>query len=104
MTRVYISPIRTRDERCVYLPFSHSLVAFGSIAFAHTARAACAPLVRKRLQHLARAKMGYGCLTGFYDQSTGCRFWKYLKTAKQAKAVKRCLSVCPLRIKFEWTT
>jgi hypothetical protein len=32
-------------------------------------------------------------LTGFYDQSTGCRFWKYLKTAKQAKAVKRCLSV-----------
>ena len=38
MTGVYISPIRTRDERCVYLPFSHTLVAFGSIVFAHTAR------------------------------------------------------------------
>ena len=34
----YISPIRTRDERSVYLPFSHRLVAFGSIAFAQAAR------------------------------------------------------------------
>jgi hypothetical protein len=34
----YISPIRTRDERCVYLPFSLGLVAFGSIAARPLAR------------------------------------------------------------------
>ena len=99
MTGVYISPIRTRDERCVYLPFPMASLR-SVLSHSPIRRAACAPLVRKRLQHLARAKMGYRCLTGFYDQSTGCRFWKYLKTAKQAKAVKRCLSVCPLRMKL----
>jgi hypothetical protein len=103
MTGVYISPIRTPDERCVYLPFSHGLVASGSIA-SRMRRAACAALVRKRLKHLFSCQDRNRCLTGPYDQSTGCRFWKYLKTVKQAKATERCLSVCPLRIKFEWTT
>jgi hypothetical protein len=38
MTGVHISPIQTPDERCVTCLFSHGLVAFGPIAFAHTAR------------------------------------------------------------------
>jgi len=96
----YISPIPTPDERYVYLPFPMASLR-SVLSQSLMRRAARAPLVRKRLQHLARAKIGYRCLTGFYDQSIGCRVWKYLKTAKQAKAVKRCLSVCPLRTKFE---
>ena len=102
MTGVYISPIRTPDERCVYLPFSHGLVAFGSIAFAHTARCSRATGPQKT-SALSSCQDRVSLVSGFYDQSTGCRCWKYLKTAKQAKAVKRCLSVCPLRIKFELT-
>jgi hypothetical protein len=34
------------------------------------------------------------------DQAIGRRFWKYLSIAKQATAAKRCLSVCPLRMKL----
>jgi hypothetical protein len=34
------------------------------------------------------------------DQAMGRRFWKYLSIAKQATAAKRCLSVCPLRMKL----
>jgi hypothetical protein len=99
MTGVYISPIQTPDERCVTCLFPMASLR-SVLSHSPIRRAACAPLVRKRLQNLARAKIGYRCLIGFYDQSTGRRFWKYLKTAKQARAPKRCLRVCPLKMKL----
>ena len=37
------------------------------------------------------------------DDVIGWRVWKYLSIAKQAAAPKRCLIVCPLRMKLEWT-
>jgi hypothetical protein len=64
MTGMYISPIRSRDGRCVTCLFPMASLR-SVLSHSPIRRAACAPLVRKRLQNLARAKIGYRCLIGF---------------------------------------
>jgi hypothetical protein len=64
MTGVHISPIQTPDERCVTCLFPMASLR-SVLSHSPIRRAACAPLVRKRLQNLARANIGYRCLVGF---------------------------------------
>ena len=63
-------------------------------------------LVLKRLRFFRDSPQGpepdatgyRGFYYHFLDMKTGRRVWKYRRTAKQALAAAKCLSVCPLRM------
>jgi hypothetical protein len=76
------------------LPLDPDHPAFAPVLRAQTAAANTALSTQAKIHHGRWGAMG----------TIGCRIWKYLSTVKQAAAAKRCLSACPLRMKFAWTT